>query len=184
MEHKLRIAVIIASASLLFLFGCISRKESVLVPTEDLPVATGYPLFEMEDNDAEGYPHSEFTPGIAPGFTPNPSFGIVHGQILRNNEPVVGYSVYLADLLVDQEGIERVASLKRSSSPQAILDKDGIFVFNEVPPNRYALMFSDGISSYLLLFPETNIEEAIIVDVHANIKIDLGVLNYSDFPLD
>lgn len=45
-------------------------------------------------------------------------------------------------------------------------------------------MFADGVSAYLLLVPESEIEEAIIVDVQANDLIDLGILNYSDFPLD
>jgi hypothetical protein len=184
--NRFTIKVILAAASLLcLLFGCTSPTEIGPISTDDISVGPGYPIFVVEkNNDAAGYPLPEFSPGVAPGFTPNPSFGIVHGQLLRNNVPVVGYNLYLADLLIDEEGVERVVSLKRAVSPQAILDKEGKFVFNEVPPNRYALMFADGVSAYLLLVPESEIEEAIIVDVQANDLIDLGILNYSDFPLD
>lgn len=144
----------------------------------------GYPASTPNKNADQSYPAPENEPIIAPVFTPHPSLGIVYGRLLHNGEPVVGYSVYLADLVANDQGEERVASLKISSSPQAVLDSEGYFVFNKVQPDRYALMFSDGISSYLLLKPEQDIQEAILIEVNAGQFTDLGVLDYSDFPLD
>lgn len=147
---------------------------------------SGYPPPpQNEIRDAEGYPVNNYTPPeSAPELQPNPSYGIVYGRILHNGEPVSGYSVYLADLLTNERGQELVASLKRGSAPQAILDKDGNFVFNNVPPDRYALMFSDGMNSYLLFVPQQENDEAIIADVSAGEKIDFGNLDYLDFPLE
>lgn len=169
---------------MLMFMGCTTSKEVSINDTEGVPVESGYPSSVSVNNDAEGYPYPGYEPSIATGLTPIPSLGIVHGRILYRDEPVVGYSVYLADLLADQDGIERIASLKRSSSPQAVLDKNGVFVFNEVPPDRYALMFSDGLNSYLLLYPDVEIDEAILVEVEADGISDLGVLNYLEFPID
>ena len=183
MKNILKFAVILASASLL-LIGCATGNKNIQKLAEEPSLEAGYPIIAADVNGAEGYPHFEFQPEIVPDFKHNPSFGIVYGQVLYNNKPVVGYNVYLADLLVDNAGVERIASLKRSSAPQAILDKNGNFVFNEVLPKRYVLMFSDGVGSYLLLLPDSDSEEAIIIEVRQNSETDLGSLNYSDFPLD
>ena len=138
----------------------------------------------FKEDPVQSYPVPNFKAISTPVLTPDPLLGIVNGRILHKGDPVVGYSIYLADLLANDKGEERIASLKISSSPQAVLDSEGYFVFNNVKPDRYALMFSDGISSYLLLEPELNIKKAIIIEVIPGNIIDLGELNYVDFPID
>jgi hypothetical protein len=184
---KIRISFILTviSATLIVCAGCqpdiLSTTETSVLESDK----TGYPPPPNEVSDAEGYPVDEYTPpDSVPEPKLNPSLGTVFGCILHHGEPVMGYSVYLADLLKDEQGQELVASLKRGSAPQAILDKDGNFVFNNVPPGRYALMFSDGMNSYLLLVPQQGADEAIIVEVSAGEKFDLGTLNYLDFPVE
>jgi hypothetical protein len=185
MKIKILIAIAVISASLSVCVGC----QSGITPPDTTSILevdeSGYPPPQEEISDADGYPANEYTPpDSAPEIEIDSSLGIVFGRILHNGEPVVGYSVYLADLLEDEKGQELVASLKRTSSPQAILDKDGNFVFNNVVPDRYALMFSDGMNSFLLLVPQQETDEAIIADVSAGEKIDLGTLDYFDFPLE
>jgi hypothetical protein len=186
MKTKKIIILCVTLVIFLLLSSCQNNNELQAVPTSEIDIQSGYPFSsnaEAIDNHL-GYPISNYSPITAPTFAPNASFGIVHGQLLFKGEPVVGYSVYLAELISNEKGEERVAALKMSSSPQAILDSNGKFVFNNVEPDKYALMFSDGLSSYLLLIPQQEIQEAIIIIVEKENIIDLGTLDYIDFPLD
>jgi len=182
---KFKSTTIVFIIIILFLLtSCKQEQNLINTQTDEATIATGYPPIITENNIAEGYPTSKYEPAIATGFTPNSSLGIVYGRILKNGEPVVGYNVYLADLLVNDQGQERVASLKISSAPQATLDINGDFVFNEVKPDRYALMFSTGTGSYLLLVPNQEPEEAIIVEVESGKSKNIGTLDYMDLPIN
>lgn len=121
---------------------------------------------------------------MIPEVTPNATTGVIKGRITYQSEPVVGYNLYLADILVDDQGIETTAVLKRSSAPQAILGVNGEFIFYEIPPDRYVLMFYNGTSAFLLLKPNQATEEAITLDVVAGETIDLGTLEYQDLPIN
>lgn len=181
---------VLISITLIFFTGCQETQISEPDISEDMinqegyPPDGGYPSPIINESTLEGYPITEYVPPTAPTLSPDPALGIVTGQILHQGKPVVGYSVYLANVLVNNQGQETTASLKRSSSPQAVLDINGNFVFNEITPDRYALMLFDGVTSYLLLKPQQADEEAILIDVTAGKQIDLGTLDFIDFPVE
>ena len=183
--HKINILVL-HLIGIIVLSRCTQFNQVTTINSKEGGLDSGYPSFEITNNISteDGYPIVETFTETPVEFKPDPAFGIVTGQIYHKDNPVSGYSVYLGDLLSNEQGEEVVASLKRGSSPQAVLDINGVFIFNHIIPDRYALMFSDGLSSYLLLKPNQTIEEALIVDVKAGKIIDLGLLNYQDLPLE
>jgi len=185
MKNKIKIFTILFISLLLFSSGCEQKQDEQINPNPDLSNEVGYPTFQDTENDInQGYPLAEPNKTMSPSSTVNPSLGNVRGQILHKGTPVVGYSVFLADIITNDEGRDRVAALKPSSSPQAILDENGNFFFYQVQPDRYALMFSDGVSSYVLLVPQQDVTKAIILEVEKGKTNDLGILDYIDFPID
>ena len=181
---KLSRQIIVALATAVFLSGCKNTPTPFANPTpgreDSYPVVT-----TVLEDDSSGYPITEeYQPVEIPEVTPNASTGVVKGRITHNGEPIVGYNLYLADILVDDQGIETTAILKRSSAPQAILGINGEFVFYEIPPARYVLMFYNGTSAFLLLKPDQATEEAITLDVIAGEMIELGTLEYQDLPIN
>jgi len=187
MRLKIFMSSALVIAMLIPLTSCSSGKATATTSSsEEAYVIDGYPVSVIKANsDAKdsGYPVSEYEPVVHPEVTPNASTGVVRGRLLYYGEPVVGYNVYLADIVVDDQGQETTAALKSMSSPQSALDENGEFLFYEIPPDRYALMFFNGMSAYLLLKPDQATEEAIIVEVKAGEEIDLGELDYQDLPL-
>ena len=170
----------------LLLVGCTNTQQNTnTTPTVDLQAHDdGYPIALPTTDETVGYPIETYTPIVVPEVTPNETTGVVRGTILYQGRPVVGYNLYLADLVTDDQGVETTAVLRRTESPQAMLGVGGEFAFIEVPPQRYALMFYNGVGSFLLLNPNSAAEEAIIVEVAPGELIDLGELNFQDLPID
>lgn len=114
--------------------------------------------------------------------TGNENFGSISGIILLSNNPVVEASIYLGDVLNDENGNPLATSVDRSNAPFALTDERGFFNINNVPEGQYGLMFSNSPEVYLLLYP--NEEKAIIVDIIVGKDFYLGELDYSDLPLN
>ncbi len=108
--------------------------------------------------------------------------GAISGIILLNNSPVVGASIYMGDVLNDENGKPLATSVDRSNAPFAVTDDFGFFSINNIPEGQYGVMFSNSPEVYLLLYP--NEEKAIIVDIIVGKEFYLGELNYSDLPLN
>ena len=91
-------------------------------------------------------------------------------------------TLFLADVLVDEKtGIEISAALDRSIAPKTITDENGEFTFSNVRPGRYGLILIVGTEIYLLLYPDSELGVLLTVEFG---EIDLGILDYSDLPLD
>ena len=181
-----RLLIIAAIIVATILLGGCQVQETTSSPTNPTTAhEDGYPLTTDALNESSGYPLvEEYQPIAIPEVTPNATTGVVKGRVTYQGEPVVGYNLYLADIVVDDQGIETTAILKRSSAPQAILGISGEFIFYEIQPDRYVLMLYNGTSAFLLLKPNQTVEEAITLDVVAGETIDLGTLEYQDLPIN
>lgn len=111
--------------------------------------------------------------------TPNPNLGVVKGSLLLVDQPVGRVILYLAEVVTSASG-GRVVALDRTKSIRATTDEQGNFVFINVPPGVYGLVFDRIIDSYLLLMPAG---DDLIMTITANEQIDLGALNYDDLPI-
>jgi hypothetical protein len=66
-------------------------------------------------------------------------------------------------------------------APLSVTDENGYFQMN-AEAGEYGVMFSNTPEVYLLLFP--NEDRAIIIKIVEGEEYYLGVLNYSDLPLN
>jgi hypothetical protein len=107
--------------------------------------------------------------------------GALSGRILLNGTPVSGVSIYLGNVLSDENGNPLATSIDRSMAPLSVTDENGYFQMN-AEAGEYGVMFSNTPEVYLLLFP--NEDRAIIIKIVEGEEYYLGVLNYSDLPLN
>jgi hypothetical protein len=152
-------------------------------PSVDLTADTsGYPAPSLNNSNPYPIPTADYSVLLVE-VTPNPTMGQVSGEILLKGKPLPFQTFFLADVLKDNKtGMELATSLDRSTAPKTISNENGVFSFMNVPPGRYGLIFISATDTYLLLYPGK--QEAILVTVEAGGKIDLGVLDFEDLPVD
>jgi hypothetical protein len=115
----------------------------------------------------------------SPAPTSSAGKGTVRGVLVQidTNKPlstdVHGVDLFLAGII---NGDFRTAALDKLNSPHAATDKDGHFVFSNVPPGEYALVMASPISQFLLHEPN-NQSKDLIVTVEADKPLDLGTLS-------
>jgi hypothetical protein len=139
-----------------------------------------YPAIETETNP---YPLSAeeasgSTPGPAP--TPAPDTGVVTGTILHNGKQIKRATIYLAEVLRDEQQLQSVAAFDPVNSPRAYLDPEGKFVFANIEPGEYNLVLDFVVSNLLLGHPDGS--GPIFLMVEAGETVDLGTLDYPDLP--
>jgi protocatechuate 3,4-dioxygenase beta subunit len=159
---------------LLMVAGCSSNSTSTVQGTD---IASAYPAEYAYPGTDQIIP----TPKIVPTQTTNPEYGIVTGTILLAGNPVAGKILYLAELIVSTDGQEIAAGLNPASSPMAITDENGYFKFVNVQPGRYGMIIDTGISSSLVMMPNSP-NEAIKIQVESKSKIDMGTMDYTELP--
>lgn len=169
-------------------------------PTQPAEITPGYPA-PLQDATPDssypappvytgpGYPEPDIAATQAAGLAAqvelpeqDPDLGSVTGVLLTNNTPVVNATLYLAEVLKDDQGRESVASFDRVNSPRTFTDAQGRFRFVNVPPGRYGLVLDKILDSYLLNDPETGGQFLITVEVGQ--EADLGELDHEDLPVN
>lgn len=159
-----------------------SEAAAYPYPSVDLTAGqTGYPAPNLT-TDPYPIPTTDFSVLLVE-VTPDPMMGQVTGEILLKGKPLPYQLFFLADVLKDNKtGMELATALDRSSAPSTVSNEEGVFNFANVPPGRYGLIFINATDTYLLLYPGK--QEAILVTVEEGGKIDLGVLDFDDLPVD
>jgi hypothetical protein len=160
--------------------GTATRSPSVTstaaypAPTEFSAANQAYPA------PGGGEPESGYaTPGPVP--TPGPDSGNVVGTVLVNNQPAGDLMIYLAEVMVDDQGQEQVASYDRANSPRAYTNAEGLFVFSGINPGKYGFILDTVLSSFLLFEPDG--DQPLLVEVKANEQADVGEINYDELPI-
>jgi hypothetical protein len=183
--------------------GTPTDDVEAIDPTQvNTPIITesGYPPLPVEATVVSGYPAPPVVPTVdsgypepnsgqseefyaTPGPIPQPSSatGVIVGAIQVSNKPIPNLAIYLAEVLVDGEGQERVASYDRANSPRAFTDEQGQFVFSNIEPGKYGLVLDTVLSSYLLHLPQEEI--ALVIMVDAGQQTDVELLNYDTLPI-
>lgn len=147
-------------------------------PAYPAPTAFQLPAYpEPEEEDAA--PEPILSPTPLP--EPNANSGHVTGTLLQNGAPAANAILYLAEVIEDDQGEERVASYDRVNSPKSTTDSQGNFAFTDIPPGRYGLVLDVVVSAYLLLDPATG--EQFLFSVTGGEITDLGEQNHEDLPI-
>lgn len=126
-------------------------------------------------------PLSASSPLVRPGAvdavpTSSAGNGTVQGSIDASavREPFGGGDLRLAPL-VESTTIEKpLFSLSAGEDPLAVLRPDGTFVFSDVPPGHYGLVYWTPAGSFLVPDPETG--HSLILDVRAGQVVELGMV--------
>jgi len=141
-----------------------------------------YPVPTKSEGYDPGYPidTSKMETATVPSVVPNT--GLVYGVIEYNGKPLPKTTFFLADVLEDEKGKEIATSLDRVSAPMSVTDANGLLKFYNVKPGRYGLILAEGMNTYLLLYPDTG--EAILITVRDGGEIDLGLIKFTDLPID
>lgn len=110
--------------------------------------------------------------------------GSVRGKLFLQTDsgaqPVSGRILYVAKVIMDSDGNERMASLDRTTSPRTTINEDGSFEITAVPPGRYGLVMDLVVQAYILLEPTG--ENTLLFDVVKGGDVDLGDLVYTSLP--
>lgn len=127
------------------------------------------------------------TPGVEPstmrGALPTPSTSdtaTVGGVALRQTPgqpsyPLNGGILFLAQVqYYDDKPVMGI--LDTSTAPRAVADEQGFFVFTNVPPGSYVLIYATPMGSIVLQNPQTGAD--MIIEVEGGAIVDLGELKY------
>lgn len=151
-------------------------------------VETSYPINESLPTNYESYPAPEIQdnvetiPVIQP--TQDKNLASITGFLVLEEggkiKPVKNAILYLAPVLKDENGIERVVSFDRFSSNKAITDENGKFTFFNVEFNKYGIVLDRVLNSYLLNDPNTNSD--MLFTIKEAKEYNIGELRYEFLP--
>lgn len=151
-------------------------------------IETTYPYNSPLSIDHNSYPSPEIlnnadaVPVIHP--TQDSNLASITGFLLVEEEgktkPIRNAILYLAPVLKDEKGVERVVSFDRFSSNKAITDENGKFTFYNVEFNKYGIVLDRVINSYLLNDPNTNLD--MLFTIVEPKEYNIGELRYQFLP--
>jgi hypothetical protein len=126
-----------------------------------------------------------------PPSTPTPTLASDKGRVVgtiqvrygASAQPFRNYNLYLGETVKDNTGKDTFVGLDRVHSPRATTDDQGYFAFQNMTPGTYGLVLDTGNNAFLLLKPNQEKEEAIVVAVTPGKEVDLGTLLYDSLPI-
>ena len=120
-----------------------------------------------------------------PEVTISDTAGALVGQLVvvtdAGERPVSNLKFALAAVIVDDNGVPKVAGYEASTAPSTYTDEFGRFALSNLPASNYAIILDAVLTQYLLNQP--GIEDSIILEVKANEITDLGRLEYASIPI-
>jgi hypothetical protein len=159
----------------------VTQTPSPDYPMEGYPAGPTPTLFDYTSDT--GYPIPESTPFYAeyPDSleipTPEADTGIITGQLLTpgpGGQPFYN-PLYLANTIpASIEGYPPVIALSEADAPSSIQDKEGRFLFVNIPPGTYALALWSPVASTIIQDPD--IQDYLLIEVRAGEITDLGVI--------
>lgn len=187
----------LVSFLLILQLACSSPPQDQSTPETSTPASnisspegeSGYPIASSNEN---GYPAPESEVNTQPerfieeevdiaDLPPNSVTGIIAIDGGNGRQPVSNARLYLAEILVDSNGEETVASYSRTESIGTISDSAGRYLFTDVPSGRYGLVLDTVINAYILMIP--NEPDAIIIEVSDSQATYVDDLVYDTLPL-
>ncbi len=184
------LTIVLITWALCLLSACsssptIPQSEEIKTSPEIETTAYPYPL-PPQISDYSPYPEPQEAPTISVEATngpipePKSDSGVVTGLLLIERAPATNAILYLAAVSKDDQGVERIASYDRASSPRAYVDPNGRFVFADIPAGKYGLILDIVIDAYLLHDPDNN--DQFLFTVTNGETTELGELDYESLP--
>jgi hypothetical protein len=177
---KIPIRFFLASVLLLALLAACSAQPTPTSAPTSASTQAAYPSVSETKPTDSGYPLPKASENIQVVPTTQPGSGVVIGKLMLKGKPLVNNAIGLGQVLKSDSGAELATAFDRIASPQTSTGPDGSFIFVNVPPGRYGLIFTETPETYLLLKP--GLEEAILVAVDADKTSDLGTFDFASLP--
>lgn len=165
---------------IILISGCANGTQNI-TPSPTLDQA-GYPTPVDDQEMVEtSYPAPEAEAIPLPTWTVDAAKGQVSGVLRLKGKPVANALLFLGTFLKNQDGVDFTAVVEPATSPKAYTDEEGNFIFLNVVPGRYTLIFDNIVAEYLLYKPGT--EDYFIIEVARGEKMDMGILDFEDLPI-
>lgn len=158
----------------------LSTVQGNSQPVEGTPLDYPFPIEEPSQSDYPVPQEGATSVVVLPQVTRDQSLGSIKGRILLNGKPVQFADLYLAELLVNEEGKEVVFSFDRYSPLRTQTNQNGEFEFLNVPDGKYGLVYDIVVESVLLLDPQTGDQLKFIIE--GGKSIDTGDLDFRELP--
>ncbi|MGQ0601019.1 MAG: hypothetical protein ACT4QE_04895 [Anaerolineales bacterium] len=134
------------------------------VPTVNAP---GYP--------GPGSPTLSTIPTVdfSTALTPTPNTGVVVGKLVDEaGNPYLG-TLYLGSTInADQTGFQPIVEFSEQNPRADVNPTTGQFVFTNVPPGTYGLIWWTPVGSDLIFMPDR--KAMLLIDVSGGVVTDLG----------
>jgi hypothetical protein len=177
----------------LVLQGCTDNRSgtnpSPAQPPSSTSVSTtssSYPASTDQESISQSYPNPEpiidDEPVVVEAIeipldlpAPESGYGTIGGVIVNEgtNQPPPESLLYIAPLLYTDQGLP-IVSLDRQNDPVAVLPPQGLFVFENIEPGEYSLVFFT--PDYSFLIEDQSSGDSLILTVSPNQVIDLGLI--------
>lgn len=178
MPYSIRLILIFL---LIFLLGCGAAEPNLTtaVPIQITNQNSSYPgpnaAYPVPDViDSSGIIAAESESSVQ---IPEPAEGLaaLGGAFVneRTGKAPEESIVYLGDIVYTDTGLP-IIRLDRQTAPFAILEENGEFIFRDIVPAEYSVVFFTPDFSFPIDDAETG--ETLILDMQPNDKIDLGIV--------
>jgi len=166
--------IVLASALSILLGGC--RKPSTPAFESPLPTPSRVQIFVSPQSTPTSIP----IPILPTPFSAD--VATVGGVLIRDfpgqgSEPMANATLYLARVIRSKDGTAMMAVVE-DTSPKAMTDKNGVFIFTGVPSNTYGIAISTPLGSFLI---KNERGDDFLVVVQSGAILDLGEV-HTDLP--
>lgn len=109
---------------------------------------------------------------------PTPAAGkaaITGKMIVNGSQPFTDRLIRISKIY--GEGHEAIYVVNESTDPGTYTDAQGVFVFTDIEPGNYAVLFADGNGNYLTI--NESAEKILTVVAEENKIVDMGVIRFN-----
>ena len=166
---------------MLTMTACATDRESALQTT---------PTTTVQNDDSYPAPNTDYYPPPQTSNTtisaeitqedielPIPQDGLttIGGIIIdeKTNQAPIESIVYLGEVVYTDTGVP-IVRMSQQSAPFVVLPLSGEFIFKDIPPGEYSLVFFTPDYSFLIDNAET--DESLLLSVTSNQTLNLGKL--------
>jgi hypothetical protein len=149
----------------------MKKKRDLLVMSLSLIFSALIFLSSCSPKSSEINPLSTFTPMAV--LTPAAGTAIIGGNLIdkATNKPPIEGTLFLGEVTLMTNG-KPIVPLDRMNDAYALLGPNGDFVFQNIKPGKYGLIFYTPELNFLIDDPKGN--GSLILDINSDEVIDVG----------
>lgn len=172
----------------IFIYGCVNPREFQNPTDSNDRAPAGYPSPRSEIDQLMVYPPPIATLTseeisalkVVDPPAPDPELGSISGLLLNGIQNLLMKEAQIYLLHVGNSDADRippvlVGNQSKNGDIAGITESNGRFVFQNVPPGKYFIIFSMDLSP---VYPSPNSVQPVLIKVSAGDMINLGTVYY------